>query len=445
MIRILVFVLLGIFSVITNAKTAAVFEGTLSNGLKVFIKEDHRAPVAIVQVWYKVGSSYELTGSTGISHFLEHMMFRGTKKYEHGVIHAIIVENGGFHNAFTSKDFTCYYAMLPSDKLNIMFDLEADRMRGLLLNDKGFNEEMQVVMEERKMMLEDLPENQVFERFMAAAYASNPYRTPIIGWMHDIQNLTVTDLKKWYQNWYAPNNAILVVVGDVEPKKVLRMVKQYFGKLQSSKLAEVKPQKEISSLGKRNLVINVPAKVPVIFLGYNVPSLQTVEQKWKAYTLDVIRAILSIDSSSRLPKELVRQQQVATSVGAYYDLYSRLDNLFFFRANPAIKHTIQDLETALLNEVKRLQTVLVNEKELQGVKNQIISREMYKRDSIVDQAMEIGSLAAVGLPWQTVDSYIENIKAITPQQIRAVAKEYLTIDRLTVAELQPQPIFKKKN
>lgn len=437
MLRTVSVILLVIFSVISHAKTSPVFTYTLGNGLKILVKEDHRAPIAIIQVWYKVGSSYELTGMTGLSHALEHMMFRGTKKYGHGMIHSLVIENGGNHNAFTSQDFTCYYEIVPSIKLPIMFNLEADRMRGLLLDGKGFSEEMQVVMEERKMMIEDSPDNQVVERFMAAAYASNPYRTPVIGWMHDIQNLSVTDLKNWYQSWYAPNNAILVVVGDVVPEQVLRMAKKYFGKLPPAKLPEVKPQQEVPTLGKRNIVINIPAKVPVIFMGYNVPSLKTVDQKWQAYALEIIKAILSSDDSSRLPKELERQQQIAATVGAFYDLYSRLDNLFVFFAKPTAKHTTQDLEKALLNEVKKLQTTLVSEKELQGVKNQMVANEIYKRDSIVAQASEIGSLEAVGLPWQTANNYIENIKAITPQQIKAVAKEYFTTDRLTVAELQP--------
>ena len=444
MTHLIPFILFITCSVIAQAKTPIVIETSLANGLKVLVKEDHRAPIVIAQIWYKIGSSYELTGTTGISHALEHMMFRGTKKYGHGVLDKIVVENGGVHNAFTGQDFTCYHEILPADKLHIIFDLEADRMRGLLLDGKGFTEEMQIVMEERKMRTEDSPEDQTQERFMATAYASNPYRTPVIGWMHDIQNLTVTDLKKWYQNWYAPNNAILVVVGDVVPEQVLQMAKQYFGGLPASTLAEIKPQKEITALGKRNLVVKVPAKVPLILMGYNVPSLKTADQKWKAYALGVISAILSSGDSSRLPKELIRKQQVAASAGASYDLYNRLDGLFILNANPTAKHTTKDLEEALLDEIKKLQTTLVSEEELQRVKNQIISHETYKKDFIAAQAFELGSLESVGLPWQTANQYVENIKAITPMQIQTVAKEYFISDRLTVAQLQPQSISNKK-
>ena len=324
---------------------------SLPNGLKILVKEDHRAPVALAEIWYKIGSSYESTGITGISHALEHMMFRGTKKYGPGMLDKIIVENGGLHNAFTSEDSTCYLELLPADKLQIIFELEADRMRGLLLDDKeGFAKEMQVVLEERKMRTEDSPEGQVYERFMSVAFASNPYRTPIIGWMHDIQNLTATDLKNWYMNWYAPNNATLVVVGDVVPEQVFQMAKKYFGELPGSVLPENKSQKEITPIGKRTIAVKVPAKVPIIFMGYNVPSLKTSDQKWKAYALEVISAILSSGDSSPLSKELIRKQQVAATASASYDLYSRLDGLFVLTANPTAKHTTKELEQALLGK-----------------------------------------------------------------------------------------------
>ncbi len=444
MIRTLAFILLTACSFIVSAKTQPVFEYSLPNGLKILIKEDHRAPIAIAQLCYKVGSSYEPTGTTGISHALEHMMFRGTKKYEHMALDKIIIENGGVHNAFTSQDFTCYHELLPSNKLHIIFDIEADRMRNLLLDSKGFTEEMQIVMEERKMRTEDSPEGQTQERFMAAAFVSNPYRTPVIGWMHDIKNLTVTDLKHWYQNWYAPNNAILVVVGDVQPEKVLQMAKQYFGKLPPAKLVEIKLQKEVTTLGKRNLVVKVPAEVPLIMMGYNVPSLKTVDQKWKAYALEVISAILSAGDSSRLPKELIRKKQIAASADAYYGLYNRLDSIFVFSVIPTAKHTTKDLETAILTEVKKLQTTLVSEKELQQIKNQIISHETYKKDFIAAQAEELGMLEAIGLPWQLAEQYAANITAIIPKQIQEVAKEFFIADNLTVAELHPQPISNKK-
>jgi zinc protease len=435
--------ILIVISLASYAKTS-VFEYTLSNGLKVLVKEDHRSPVAIAQVWYKVGSSYESTGITGISHLLEHMMFRGTKKHAHGVLDKIIMENGGIHNAFTGDDFTCYFEILPSDKLDIIFDLEADRMRNLALNDEGFTEEKQIVIEERKMSREDLPEEKLYERFLAAAYASNPYRTPVIGWMRDIEHLNLTDLKNWYKNWYSPNNAILVVVGDVDPQKVLQMAKQYFGGISSGKLPEVKLPEEIMPLGKRNLVVKVPAKVPSIIMGYNVPSLKTALPKWHAYALNIISALLSKGSSSRLERNLIRQAQLASAASSYYNLNARLDTLFILSADPAAKRTVKEVEAAFLKEIKKLQSILISKEELQKIKNLIISSQVYSKDSIIAQAQEIGILEAVGSSWRNIDEYIENIKAVTPKQIQDVAKLYFTADRLTVAELYPQSFIKKK-
>jgi zinc protease len=440
MARLITFTLFVALSVIVNAKTPAVSEYILPNGLKIIIKEDHRAPVAVAEIWYKVGSSYEPNGITGISHALEHMMFRGTKKYGHGALDKIIVENGGIHNASTSQDASFYLELLPADKLPIIFELEADRMRGLLLDEEGFAKEKQVILEERKMRTEDSPEEQTLERFNAVAFASNPYRTPVIGWMHDIQNLTATDLRGWYKKWYAPNNATLVVVGDVVPEQVFQLAKKHFGKLSGSKLPVIKPQQEIASLGKRALVVKVPAKVPTIFMGYNVPSLKTVDQKWKAYALDVVSAILSSGDSSRLPKELVRKQQIAAFASASYDLYSRLDGLFILNASPTAKHTTKDLEQSLLQQLKKLQTTAVDEEELQRVKNQIIAHKTYAKDFRMTQAQEIGQLETVGLSWQIAEQYGENIKAITPKQIQEVANEYFVDNKLTVAELQPQLI-----
>lgn len=432
----LIAILLIVAAVPAYTKSGEVTEYTLSNGLKLIVKEDHRAPIVISQVWYKVGSSYESTGITGISHALEHMMFKGTKKYGMGALDKIIVDNGGKHNASTSEDYTWYYAEISADKLPIVFDLEADRMQGLLLDENEFAKEQQVIIEERKMRIEDNPNALARERFVAAAYVSNPYRTPVIGWMNDIKSLTVADLKSWYRNWYAPNNAIVVVVGDVQPAAVFKLAQQYFGPLPKVDIAKTKPQKEVDHLGKRSVIVRAKAKLPHLFMGYNVDVLKTADQKWKAYALDVIQGVLSSGSSARLDKDLVRGKQIAASVYAYYNLYSRLDNLFVLGATPTPGHTISELRTALLQQIKKLHTTLVTSEELERIQAQIISNKVYAKDFIQEQGYDIGSLETVGLSWKAADQYVQNIKAVTPEQIQQVANEYLTQDRLTVTELQ---------
>jgi len=402
--------------------------------LKIIIKEDHRAPVAIMQVWYKVGSSYEPNGRTGMSHLLEHTVGYATKKYP--AQDKLINDNGGDLNAYTSLDYTYYYEILPSTKLAIAFDLEADRMQGILLDEKAFIKEQQVVIEERKVRTEDNPISLTFERFRAAALSASPYRNPVVGWMNDLINLTPEDLKSWYKAWYAPNNAVVVIVGDVQPSKMIVLAQQYFGKIPSVAITSPKPQNKKETLGERRIVVKVPAKIPYLGMGYNVPSLKTVDQKWQAYALEVIMSILSGGTSARLEKNLVRQQGIAAA-SAYYNLYSQLDYLFTLHGAPGQDHTTKELETAILNQIKILQTQLVGTQELERAKTQLIAKKTYNKDLIENQATELGSLEAVGLSWKESVRYKENIKAITAEQVKLVALKYLISDRLTVAELQP--------
>jgi zinc protease len=416
-----------------------VFEYTLPNGLKLLVKEDHRAPVVISQIWYKVGSSYEPGGITGISHALEHMMFKGTQKYPPGAFVHIIAANGGEENAETSDDYTFYYQELASDKLNLSFQLEADRMRNLLLSPQEFAKEIQVVISERHMRTDDIPDSLTYERFAAAAHISSPYHQPVIGWIDDLNHMTAQDLRQWYQNWYAPNNATIVVVGDVKPQAVLALATTYFGTIATSSIPALKPQQEIPPLGTRRLTVKTPAQLPWIVMGYNVPSLKTAKEPWHAYALEVLAGILDGGSSARLSKDILRGTQSATDANAGYALYSRLDTLFTLDATPATGHTLSELETALLKQVQQLQTQLVSNEELARVKAQVVANKIYQKDSIVQQATELGMLVSVGLPWQTSDDYVKQIQAITPAQLQTVAKLYLTPERLTVGILEPQP------
>lgn len=440
MTRIFIGFLLFIFT--AQIFAANTTEYKLPNGLKLVVKEDHRAPVVISQVWYKVGSSYEPGGITGISHALEHMMFRGTQKYGPGELDRIVAENGGQQNAFTDYDFTGYYQMLDASKLAISFEMEADRMRNLLLRPEDFTKEIQVVMEERRMRTEDNPQSQTLERFLAAANIVEPYHHPVVGWMSDLQNMTVADLRQWYQRWYAPNNAIVVVVGDVKPEQVYQLAQQYFGALKPSVLPVVKPQQEVKSLGERDITVKVPAQLPWLVLGYNVPVVKTAQQSWEPYALDVLTSILDGGASARFAQNLVRGQQVAADTNVSYNLYSRFSNLFVINATPAQGHSIEQLQAALLEQVKQVQDALVSPAELQRVKAQIIASKIYRKDSVSEQANEIGSLMAVDLPWQLADEYVARVSAVTPQQIQAVARKYLISDHLIVAKLSPLPLPK---
>jgi len=428
---------LPVLSVSAESKVA---EHILGNGLKVLVKEDHRSPVVVSQVWYKVGSSYEPGGITGLSHMLEHMMFKGTDKHPAGEFSRIIAENGGDENAFTGSDYTAYFQTMAASKLPVSFELEADRMRGLHLIADELKKEREVVTEERRMRTDDNPQAKLNEHFMALAYSNSPYKNPIIGWPADIANYSVEDLQAWYQRWYAPNNATLVVVGDVQPKAVFELAEKYFGQLKPSEIKPIKPQTEVEQLGVRKMTIKLPAKLPYLVLGYKVPSLTNVEQEWEAYALEVLAGVLDGGSSARLSSRLVRGKQLAVSAGAGYNLTSRLPTLFELEATPAEGKTVWELESALKNEISELQTGLISPEELQRIKAQVLASAVYERDSNFYQAMQLGTLETVGLGWKKVDEYVDKVNKVTAQQVRDVARKYLLDDHLSVAYLEPQPI-----
>lgn len=414
-----------------------VHEYHLKNGLTVLVKEDHRAPVVISELWYKVGSSYEPNGITGISHALEHMMFRGTKKFGPGVLEKIVSENGGEQNAFTDLDFTAYYQKFSADKLAISFELEADRMQNLLLRPQDFLKEIQVVMEERRMRVDDNPQEILLERLNATAFVTSPYHHPVIGWKNDLQNMSVDDLRKWYQTWYAPNNAIVVVVGDVKSNQVYQLAQTYFSNLKPLSLPKIKSEKNIPPLGEKRLIIRTPAQLPWLVMAYPVPVIKKDINNPDPYALDLIAALLSGGNSARFAKNLIRNQQIAADANAFYNPISRLNDLFLLQATPTPGHSLTELESSLSKQIKLLQNFSVNSEELMRAKTQIAADKIYREDSITMEAYELGSLAAVNLPWQLGRDYLKHINAITPHQIQTIANKYLQPSYATIAYLFP--------
>lgn len=437
--------LASVFSVNTAfAASGDVHEYKMENGMKVLVKEDHRAPVVVSQVWYKVGGSYEYSGVTGVSHVLEHMMFKGTKKHAAGEFSRIIAENGGRENAFTGRDYTAYFQQLEKGRLKVSFEMEADRMRNLTLPEKEFKKELAVVIEERRTRTEDKASALTSEQFYATAFTNNPYHQPIIGWMNDLENLTVADLKTWYEKFYAPNNATLVVVGDVDADEVFELAKKYFAALKPSKIATTKPRLDATQKGERRITVKAPARLPYMVMGYKVPSYKTAKENWEPYALDVLAYVLSGGGTSRFSKSLVRKQQIAVSADTGYGIFSRLDELFLIDGTPAAGHSVEQLEVAINKEIEKIKTELVSVEELERIKAQTVAEKVYEKDSIFYQAMQLGMLETVGLNWQLNDEYTKRIRQVTAEQIQQVAKKYLVKDTLTVAVLDPQPLTVKK-
>ncbi len=408
------------------------------------VREDHRAPAVVSSVWYKVGGSYEHNGITGVSHMLEHMMFKGTKRFGPGVFIKMVNDHGGQQNAMTSDDYTMYFQKFSADQLDLSFRLESDRMTNLLLQPDLFSKERQVVMEERRLRVDDNPQALMWERFRAAAFLNSPYHHPTVGWMTDIEHLTQKDLNLWYRMWYVPNNAVVVVVGDVNHSDVFNLAKKYFGPLKSSPTPKLKPREAVSLVGTKQLVVHIPAKIPCLVMGYPVPVLKTAKNRWQAYALYVLVNILDSGSSGRLVRNLVRKTPVAVSAGSQYNLYSLHNNLLVLEGIPTAHHSIKELKYAFFKEIKKLQTTLVNQFELKRIKRQVITNSIYKRDSIMQQIFDIGVPEVIGLSWQDSDGFVSRIKSITPQQIQSVAKEFLQPDCATITILKPKIVLRDK-
>lgn len=422
------------------ADASPISEIKLDNGLRVIVKEDHRAPVVVSQVWYKVGSSYEHDGITGISHVLEHMMFKGTHKHPPGEFSRIIAANGGRENAFTGQDYTAYFQQLEKSRLKVSFEMEADRMRNLLLKPEEFAKEIKVVMEERRLRTEDDPQSLTQEQFSATAFVNSPYRHPVIGWMDDLENLRNDDLREWYRKWYAPNNATVVVVGDVKPAEVFALAKKYFGPLKPGNITPAKPRVEVAQMGARRITVKAPAELPYLIMGYKVPVIKTAKERWEPYALEMLSGVLDGGNSARFSKELVRGTQVAAGIDTGYNMYNGGADVLTFVGTPAQDRTVADLETAIRAQIKRIQDEPVTPQELTRIKAQVVAAKVYERDSPFYQAMQIGTLVTVGLDPGLLNEYVDRLNAVTPEQIRQVAKKYLTDDGLTVAVLEPQPL-----
>lgn len=429
-----------VMALLSGSAPAALTDVTLDNGMRVIVQEDHRAPVMVSQVWYRAGSMDEFNGTTGVAHVLEHMMFKGTQSVPAGEFSKRIAAAGGRENAFTSRDYTAYFQQMQKDRLALAMQLEADRMANLAINDELFAKEIQVVMEERRLRTDDQPQSVVYERLMAAAYQAHPYGRPIIGWMDDLQNLAAQDARDWYARWYAPNNATLVVAGDVQADEVVAMAKRHFGALASRPLPLRKPQREPEQLGEKRIVVKVPAKLPYLLMVWHAPTLQDWDKEVAPYALQILAGVLSGNDSARLQRSLIKTQQVAVNASAGYDAVSRGPGQFLVDATPAPGKTVTELEKAIRAELERIRRDGISEAELARVKAQVIAGDVYQRDSLFYQAMQLGEYVTAGLPPEALARRVDKLRAVTAEQVRQAAREWLRDDRLSVAELDPQPL-----
>ncbi|MBS1158978.1 MAG: Peptidase C-terminal:Peptidase N-terminal [Proteobacteria bacterium] len=422
------------------AAHANPYETTLANGLRVIVKEDHRAPTAVQMVWYRVGSIDEVDGTSGVAHVLEHMMFKGTPTVGAGEFNRQVAAAGGRDNAFTSRDFTAYFQQVPKEKLADMMRLEADRMRHLDVDAKEFAPEIKVIMEERRMRTDDAPEAKLFEQMNALAFQTHPYRRPIIGWMNDLESMTAADAKAWYDTWYVPNNAYLVITGDVDHAAVFALAEKYYAPLAGHALPPRKPLREPVQEGPRSITVKAPAEMPVLIMGYKVPVLRDVERDSEPYALEMLAAVLDGHDAARFNKKLVREDKVALSVDVDYEATARGPGLFYFSGSPSAGRSVGDLEAALRTEIDRVQKEGISPPELKRAKAQLLAQQIYKLDSMFGQAMEIGQSESAGIPYQKIGRTLEKLQQVTASDVQAVARKYFNDDGLSVGILDPQPV-----
>lgn len=415
------------------AGTLAVAEATLDNGLRVLVQEDPRNPIVTVQLFYRVGSRDERPGATGLAHFLEHMMFKGTPTHGRGELARLIEQNGGRDNAFTSQDLTGYYTNIAADRLDLVLRLEADRMRNLLLDAAEIDSERKVVMEERRMRSEDDPDGLVYEAMNSLAFKAHPYRWPIIGWMSDIARINPAELRAFYDTYYVPNNAILVIAGDVRPAAALALARRHFGGIPRGAPPPSVTAVEPPQIDERRLLVRKEgAQLPIVNIAWHVPNHRAAD----APALELLSTLLSSGRSSRLYRRLAYEKRMVLGAGGDYSYFSLDPSLFWFYATPLPGQTPEAVEQALLAEIERLKQEPVPDEELTRARNQIEASFIWRQDSVFSRASVLGRFEMLG-SWRLLEDYLPRLRAVTPADLQRVARTYFALDRKSVSTLLP--------
>ena len=409
-----------------------VFDITLANGLRVLIVEEPKAPVVTIQVWYKVGSRNEAIGKTGLSHMLEHMMFKGTPTIGPKQFDLLVTRNGGQDNAETATDYTAFYEDFAADRVELGLQLEADRMAHLSVAEEEFAPEHQVVLEERRLRIEDQPANLLSETMRATAFLAHSYRWPTIGWLSDMEAYTRDDVLAWYRTNYAPNNAILVVVGAIKKDEMLSKIQALFGGIPRRPDPPKVVTEEPLQIGERRVVVRKEAELPLYFAVHHAPNLTHPD----SFALQVLAYILGGGESARFHQQAVYEKQVASFAGADYNPVHIDPYLFGFSAGPLPGKTVEEVEQVLYAEVEKLIANPIPDRELQKAKNQIESEFIFAQDSVHALAELMGHYEAVA-SWKLLDGFLEGVRKVTATDVQRVAKQYLVQENRTVAILIP--------
>lgn len=422
-----------IFAWSSPARAEQITERVLKNGLKIIVSEDHKVPLAVFEICYRVGAIDDPGGRSGLSHLLEHMMFKGTPRYGSKAFSKLVMKYGGMDNAFTSQDFTCYYQVLPPERVGLSVDLESDRMANLILDGREFLSERDVVREERRLRYEDSPQASLDEAVDAAAFAVHPYHRPVIGWMSDLGNVTRDDLVAHYRKFYAPQNAMIVAVGDLDPETLISQIDATFGKIENQAAIAHDDFSEPAQSGERRVILKRKAELPYIIIGWHAPSLPDAD----AYALDVLSEVLGGGKSGRFYRSLIYEKKLALSADVDYRTLSRDPYLFMLDATAAAGVDIAALEAALYAEVEKIKAEPPTEFEVQKAKNSIEAAFVKHQDAIFNQAQMIARFDLSGGGWRQRMKYLEQIRAVKAEDVARVAGRYLTQDNRTVGVLIP--------
>ena len=437
---VLAVVLMTIVPAVAEApRDAAEVENfLLDNGMEVVVIPDHRAPIVTHMVWYKIGSADEPPGKSGIAHFFEHLMFKGTKEHKAGEFGARIAEIGGSENAFTSYDYTAYFQTVTPEALETMMTFEADRMRGLILTDQVIGPERDVILEERRSRIENSPDALLSEEVDATLYQNHPYRVPVIGWMHEMEQLNRADAVAFYDRYYAPNNAVLVVAGDTDAKTVRTLAEKTFGKVPRGPdlPPRVRPQ-EPEQNTKRTVTLTDPrVSVPSFQKSWVVPSYNNSEPG-EAEALDLLSEILGGGNRSRVYQQLVVKQGIASTAGAYYQGTSFDPSSFSIYGAPRGEAALDAVEEAIDAEIRKIIKDGVTETELEKAKNRFVRSMIFARDSQSGMANIYGSTLATGGTVKDIQEWPGKIRAVTAKQVQDVAAKYLNPDHSVAGYLLP--------
>ncbi|MBC8299499.1 MAG: insulinase family protein [Pelagibacterales bacterium] len=415
-----------------------VEEYYLSNKLKVILIEDKRSPSVVSSIWYKVGSSYEYEGISGISHFLEHMMFKGTKTTEPGEFSAKIKKIGGTENAFTGRDFTGYFQKVHKSYLEICLKMEADRMKNLIFSQKEFKNEIEVVKEERRLRTDDNPTAKIFEKISNQAFGMRGYGVPIVGTMKDLNKISIADLKKWYLNYYVPNNAILILAGDFDKVEAKELIKKYYGVIEEAKV-ENYLEKSNHRVSFKSIKVEDKVSEPLVLMSFE--NMQFNEENRKEnHVIELLMELMDGGISSRFTKNLIDDKKIAISTFISYDTYSRKRNLITIGGSPNKNISAEQLREALIAEFANLVEEGLYENELTDVKSRLLANNIYKFDSVFYQVMQIGMLETKNFDWNILDKYIHEINSITEHDLINAAKKYILEKDYIFSVIEPKKL-----